>query len=68
MRRIGWESRPSYRRGAVALLAVGCAALAAMLSTGRGAAGEPGTGRRAAHAEVMIITRGALEGGLSPSG
>jgi hypothetical protein len=49
-------------------LALGCAALAAWLPLGRGAAEQPTAGQRAANAEVMIITRGALEGALSPSG
>ena len=47
---------------------MGCAVLAAWLPPGRGAAKQPTADRRAANAEVMIITRGALEGALSPSG
>lgn len=69
MGRVNRLRRPLNRRVAMMILAVGCAALAAWLPSGRGAAEGPASGGpRAANAEVMIITRGALEGALSPSG
>jgi hypothetical protein len=64
---VGLGSRRGRLRE-VAALAAGCAVLAVLLPPGGGAAGGAGGARRAANAEVMIVTRGALEGGLSPSG
>lgn len=61
----GW---PWNGRRAAVVLAAGCAALAAWLPASRGAPEQPPAGQRVANAEVMIITRGALEGALSPSG
>ena len=68
MDRVNRLRGPVNRRLAAVTLAAVCAALAAWLPPGRGAAEEPASGRRAANAEVMVITRGALEGALSPSG
>ncbi len=68
MGRVDRRGRPWGGRRAAVALAAGCAALAAWLPPSRGAAEQPTSGQRAANAEVMIITRGALEGGLSPSG
>lgn len=68
MGRVASEGRPKRARRAAALAAVGCACLAAALVPGRRAAGDEGQDQRTTNAEVMIITRGALEGGLSPSG
>ncbi len=67
---MGWVASrcPLGRMRGAALVVAGVAALAAMLAPGRGAAGGSETTGRAANAEVMIITRGALEGSLAPSG